>query len=625
MQTFWETVVSNSLLVVVLAMGLTLLGRIWKNPSCLHLLWLLVLLKLVTPPLLTLPLSSPARQVAPVSEGDGENGSMADQSLANVYASEIPGVTFNPEYAELNECLAREWDTMVVKRADAQPVLKISVSEHGVPSVALRAGGRPWFAVLAWIWGAGIILFGSSYVYRIFRFRCVLRVAGPPSIAVLCMAERIAKRFGMRRTPPIRMLPVCISPLVWSLGVRTRVLLPSALFEQLNPAAQEAILAHELAHVQRKDHWIRLLEMALTTLFWWHPIVWWAVRRLQELEDQCCDSAVVRMTSQAESYAAALLDTLDFLSDRSTTAPLGAAAARSSVSMARRITMLKIRPSTVRMTAGRLAFLLAVAAIPITVALGQKPQEAANEASEGILAEYDGALRQSAKNLRDITSTLYLYQDVAGHFPAAQSGWGYDRKTGEWFRNRPYLSWRVLLLPLIGEKELFRKFRTDEPWDSEHNRKLIPLMPSIYRAPGSKAGEGKTNYLGVCGMNTAFSNAGPLSTLDFEGTTSTIMLVEVPDEVAVEWTRPLDFELDAGNLVRRLVGLRNGGFLTAFADGAPQFVSEAISPEFLQGLMARQGNKAVSDDPPGYTSVGRFERWLRFIPPAAGPAVNPAP
>jgi hypothetical protein len=78
------------------------------------------------------------------------------------------------------------------------------------------------------------------------------------------------------------------------------------------------------------------------------------------------------------------------------------------------------------------------------------------------------------------------------------------------------LSWRVLLLPLLGEKELFERFRMGEPWDSEHNRKLIPLMPKIYRAPGSKAGEGRTNYLGAIGPNAAFPQESAIMVPDFE-------------------------------------------------------------------------------------------------------------
>jgi hypothetical protein len=149
------------------------------------------------------------------------------------------------------------------------------------------------------------------------------------------------------------------------------------------------------------------------------------------------------------------------------------------------------------------------------------------------------------------------------------------------------LSWRVALLPLLGEKELFKKFRVDQPWDSENNRKLISLMPLIYRAPGGKAGEGKTNYLGIVGPHAAFPDKGTLTIPDFpDGTSCTMMLVEVPDEAAVEWTRPQDLPADTKD-PPKLIGLRKGGFVCAFADGCPHFITDAIRPGTLQLIMGR--------------------------------------
>jgi beta-lactamase regulating signal transducer with metallopeptidase domain len=598
MQPFWEVVASNALLVVVLAAGVALLGRVWKNPLCLHLLWVLVLLKLVTPPAVTVPLPLPAQQAPLASEEQAASQHPAHPSRVEASRGEAASSMASrddlsfPEDRLLPESSAPELDAALVTQYQ----------------------GIPWLAVLAWIWSVGIVFFASIRAYRIFRFSRLLRHGEAPSSAVLSMAEGLAKRLGLRQVPPIRLLPVCISPLVWSLRGRPRVFLPAALFERLDEAAQEAILAHELAHVRRKDHWVRLLEVLITTLFWWHPVVWWAARQLQELEDQCCDGMVVDMTPHsAKSYATALLDTLDFLSDRSVPAPLGATAAKSSVSLARRITMLKNRSGAVRLTFGRLMLLLVVAALPMALAFGQKPPQPATSAPAAKPAPAkteDAELQQSARNLRDIMSAMHTYHQVAGHFPAARYGWGYDRKTREWFRQRPCLSWRVLLLPMLGQQELFTKFKTGEPWDSEHNRKLIPLMPRIYRAPGSRAGEGKTNYLGVVGSNAAFPEKGTIMVQDFtDGTSNTIMLVEVPDQVAVEWTRPEDFPIDTTEPVKKLVGLRKGGFLTAFAEGSSQFISENIAPKTLRLLLIRNDRELVSE-------VDR-KAWVHSIRPVA--------
>lgn len=362
MQSFWEIVVSNSLLVVALGVGVTLLGRVWKNPVGLHFLWLLVLLKLVTPPLVTVSVPLPVQARTQTAAVEPAHQVAVQPSPINNAARETMPAAAEPSDRQRIEGPAQP--------AEAAPQISGE-------ALAARARGIPWLTVLAWCWGVGTAVFAIGQAYRVFRFRTLLRGGQPASPAMLSMSEGIARRLGLRRVPPIRLLPLRISPLVWSLGGRPQVFLPIELFDRLDRAAQEAILAHELAHVRRKDHWVRLFELVITTLFWWHLMVWWARRQLQELEDQCCDAMVVGLTPHyARSYATALVDTLDFLSERSVATPLGATAAKSSVSLTRRIAMLKNRSWGARLTFGRLLLLLTVVAIPMAVAFGQKATDA---------------------------------------------------------------------------------------------------------------------------------------------------------------------------------------------------------------------------------------------------------
>src|SRR5205807_5126217 len=85
---------------------------------------------------------------------------------------------------------------------------------------------------------------------------------------------------------------------------------------------------------------------------------------------------------------------------------------------------------------------------------------------------------QSTNNLRQIAIAMHSYHGTHNEFPAAYS----TSKDG-----KPLLSWRVEILPYIEQGALFNEFHLDEPWDSEHNKKLIERMPTIFAAPGSKA------------------------------------------------------------------------------------------------------------------------------------------
>jgi beta-lactamase regulating signal transducer with metallopeptidase domain len=81
--------------------------------------------------------------------------------------------------------------------------------------------------------------------------------------------------------------------MLWAVLRRPRLLLPAGLWDDLDEAQRDTLIAHELAHLRRRDHWVRLVEVAATVLYWWHPAVWWARRELREAEEQCCDAWVV--------------------------------------------------------------------------------------------------------------------------------------------------------------------------------------------------------------------------------------------------------------------------------------------------------------------------------------------
>ncbi len=88
---------------------------------------------------------------------------------------------------------------------------------------------------------------------------------------------------------------------------------------------QETLLVHELAHLRRRDHWVRMLEMVVMAFYWWCPVAWLVRRALRDAEEECCDAWVVSMLpTAARAYADALLDTVDFLAGSAPVLPLGA-------------------------------------------------------------------------------------------------------------------------------------------------------------------------------------------------------------------------------------------------------------------------------------------------------------
>ena len=103
------------------------------------------------------------------------------------------------------------------------------------------------------------------------------------------------------------------------------------------------------------------------------------------------------------------------------------------------------------------------------------------------------------KHYHQIAIAMHAYHDVVGHFPSA----AICSRDG-----KPLLSWRVAILPYLEEAKLYKQFKLDEPWDGEHNKKLLSPMPVLYTQPGvTPAGSTDTHYRVFVGPEAPFTGA----------------------------------------------------------------------------------------------------------------------
>src|SRR5262249_51054552 len=110
---------------------------------------------------------------------------------------------------------------------------------------------------------------------------------------------------------------------------------------------------------------------------------------------------------------------------------------------------------------------------------------------------------------------------------------------------RPLHSWRVALLPYLGEEPLFRQIRLNEPWDSDHNKQFWSKMPKVYELPGKKPDkkidETKTYYQVFSGPGTPMGQQRPVRIADLKkGSSNTILVAEAG--IPVNWMEPKDIE-----------------------------------------------------------------------------------
>jgi beta-lactamase regulating signal transducer with metallopeptidase domain len=330
----------NAAVAAVLAVLALVVGCTCRSPALRHLAWVLVLLKLVTPPLFRVPLPVlPASWSAEEFPTESAHGLRGWINTARIYLGE--------------------------EKAD--------------PSTQAVDGPRgELFGILIGLSFAGAVAWFVWQGRRIVRFRRRVARAEDAGPEVVAAMSRIAAALGIALPPTVLAATGIGSPMLWGWGRRTVILFPRELLARLAPEARDSLLAHELAHFLRRDHWVRLLELVATGLYWWHPAVWFARSGIEVAEEECCDAWVVGgLAASPRRYAEALLATVDYTAElqRPCLPPGACAANRGARLLHRRLRGIVHAERPTRL--GR-----AVLAGAVVVALSQPVLTAATQKSE---------------------------------------------------------------------------------------------------------------------------------------------------------------------------------------------------------------------------------------------------
>lgn len=196
-------------------------------------------------------------------------------------------------------------------------------------------------------------------------------------------------------------------------------------------------------------------------------------------------------------------------------------------------------------------------------------------------------LAASRNNLKQIALAVINYSDTNN------SRMPTDIRSKD---GKALLSWRVAILPYLEQTPLYNEFRLNEPWDSDHNEKLIEKMPKVYAPIRVKAKPGETFYQVFSGENALF---GPKAMPRFpasiqDGTANTGLVFEAGGSVI--WTKPADLPFDVKKPLPKLGGMFDGVCNVGMCDGSVIRLRKAPDEKELKKLITPSDGEVIDLD-----------------------------
>jgi bla regulator protein blaR1 len=191
----------------------------------------------------------------------------------------------------------------------SQPAVRVSSAPN--PSI-VSSSLTHFLAFAAVLWLCGFLAVVLLWTVRWFRISFAMKSTIPlddgREVQTLRRVERIG---GLRNPIPLLLSRASLEPGIFGIA-RPTLIWPDGISKRLDEAHLEAILAHEVRHVRRRDNLSAALHMLVEAVFWFYPLVWWLGARLVEERERACDEEVIALGSDRQVYAESILKVCEF-------------------------------------------------------------------------------------------------------------------------------------------------------------------------------------------------------------------------------------------------------------------------------------------------------------------------
>lgn len=231
-----------------------------------------------------------------------EPSQMRAASATALRAIELPG---DNRGSQTGSEIGREFELGELPPSAAQLISPVPTPKLTERVRATIESSLPWL-VCGWLLGVAVLSSRLLLGWRVIQR--IKRLATSPAAEVWhTRCKHLAIRLGIRQS--VKLVESALIEVPTVIGwIRPLILIPASALNGLEPSQLEAILAHELAHIQRHDYIVNLIQTALETLLFYHPAVWWVSRLIRNEREHCCDDIAVEMCGNRVIYARALAE-----------------------------------------------------------------------------------------------------------------------------------------------------------------------------------------------------------------------------------------------------------------------------------------------------------------------------
>ncbi len=363
-----------SLQVAVLIAALLVLDLLLKRrvrAVVRYAMWMLVFVKLLLPPALSLPTGigyyRPDVRVASQTPAETKSPVQLPAPIAAAPQVDHKPPAVSPPAGDLFR--ARPVPTPAPPAASAPRTDTPAASA----SPAVVRPSLLWQAWLFLAWLAGVLTLSAYLLRRVQYIRRLIRQSAPASEELTHVLTECAARLRLRSCPDLRLSDDAPGPAVCGL-FRPVVLMPASLARTLDSEPPRTVLVHELAHIRRADLWINFAQTLLLVAYFFHPLLWLAHAIVRRLREKAVDETVlVALDAEAESYGATLIDLAEMPTCRPTLGLrlIGIAESKKALEGRIRHMITRPKPKTAKLGLAGLLTIAVTAAALLPMARGE--------------------------------------------------------------------------------------------------------------------------------------------------------------------------------------------------------------------------------------------------------------